>query len=188
MSTLRVLAVAELIVAGVLVVGQIETGKVERAEVVRSIRSALAMPGTGLCSITDAQARDLVGRIERQLADSHPGCPMSEFVATLELMRCTGAATTVHIYDGDRSLLTVCRELGDLMLRQQRQRTITGERRIDELVRVLVAGDVRLAETARLHQVGKEVLLNAMAAGTEVLIGAVRFGWLMPEPRGSGGQ
>lgn len=178
MSTLRVLVVIELIVAGVVVVGQIEAGRAERSEMVNEIRAVLAMPGTGLCAMTDAQARDLTGRIERQLAGSHRGYGMSEFVATLKLMRRTGAATTVHIYDGDRSLLTVCRELGDLMLRQQRQRTITGDRRIDELVQVLVVGELRLAEMARLHQVSKEVLLNAMAAGTDVLIGSVRFGWL----------
>ncbi|MEO0073494.1 MAG: hypothetical protein ABIK43_02375 [candidate division WOR-3 bacterium] len=178
MSTLRVLAVIELIVAGVLMVGQFETERAERSAMIEDIRHALAMPGTGLCAMTDAQARDLTGRIERQLAGSCRGYTMSEFVATLELMRRTGAATTVRIYAGDRSLLAICRELGDLMLREQRQRTITGEHRIDELVQVLVAGELRLAELARLHQVNKEVLLNAMATGTDILIGGVRLGWL----------
>jgi len=178
MFTLRAVVVLEVIVAAVLVVGTAQNAGARKANLAADVRDAMAMPGTGLCAMSDAQALDLARRAERLLDEGQEGYGLGEFLSTVRLMKRTGATASVRVYEGDRSLLAVCRELGDVMLRQQRQRSVMSEERIDDLVQVLVDGELRLADMARVHRMDKEVLLNSLATGADIMVGSVRVGWL----------
>jgi hypothetical protein len=121
MFTLRSLLVLEVMLGAAVLVGVVQPTEAGRDERATQVREVLSVAGNGLCAMTDAQAAMTATRLDelmRERTGNRLG--LDEFLATARVMKRTGASSRVRVYSEYRTFAEVCRELGALLLREQR--------------------------------------------------------------------
>ena len=166
MFGLRIVVVLAAVLAGVVAVNEFHAAQAGRVDAAVSVREALAMPGTGMCVITEAQSATLAAAISRKLARATGGqVGLDDFVARVRLLKRTGGARVERLYPDGRTLRDVCVEMGRLMLLDQR---LARDGRRAQVTQVLK--ELRAARARGVPESG----VQAMARR------ALSEGWLAP--------
>jgi len=121
MLTIRSLLLTEAVFVGTMIVGAIEPALERKAELATKVREAMSVSGTGLGVMSDAQAARLGTRLDELMQQESRGqAGLDEFLESVRLLKQTGAAGALPAFAGSRTLADVCRELGRLLLEEQR--------------------------------------------------------------------
>lgn len=169
MLNVRSLVLTEVMLVGAMVVGAVEPVLVRRAEPATKVREALSVPGTGLCVMSDAQATRLATRVDEMLQrDSKGRLGLDDFLETARLMEQTGAADAVRAFADGRSFSDVCRELGGLLLEQQRRQQEGRRPEVAVFLKELhAAREAGLAESEVRRQASEGAAQGKLAPGAE---------------------
>lgn len=156
MLKLRTVLLTEMLMAAAVVVGVVRPLQERRTAMGEQVHEALAIPGTGLGAMTDAQAVRLATRIDEQMRmrfGTRRG--LESFLHTAELMAQSGTMNTLRVYDGNRTFGDVLIVLGRLM--REEQRLSQGGQRSAAAIKRLVTARGSGVPDEKVHRMSREV-------------------------------